>query len=77
MNMEFDNSDYAQKLMAQMVEATGVPNCFICGKRIVGAHVDYMDKDRTPRKICIGCTFKSIDYYLVARDKALVGGESK
>lgn len=52
-----------------MVEATGVPHCFICQKRIVGAHVDYMDTDRIPRKVCVGCVFQSIDYYIAARKR--------
>lgn len=66
-------SEYVNKMMAQMIEATGVPTCFICGKRIVGAHIDYMDKDRIPRKICIGCVFQALDYYINARKQALEG----
>ena len=69
-------SEYVNKMMAQMIEATGVPTCFICGKRIVGAHIDYMDNNRIPRKICIGCVFQALDYYIGAREKALEGGKS-
>jgi hypothetical protein len=68
-----ENSEYVSKMMAQMVEATGVPVCFLCNKRIVGAHIDYMDKDRIPRKICVGCVFQALDYYIGAREKALKG----
>jgi hypothetical protein len=72
--METENK-YLTNMMGQLIEASGVPLCFICGKRIIGAHIDYMDKNRMPRKICIGCTFLSLDYYISVREKAL--GETK
>ena len=68
-----ERNEYIANMINQMVEATGVPLCFICNKRIVGAHIDYMDKDRIPRKICIGCAYQAIDYYIDARNKALKG----
>lgn len=68
-----EKSEYLDKIIGQMVEATGVPSCFICGKRIVGAHVDYMDQSRIPRKVCVGCVFQAIDYYVNAKEKALNG----
>ena len=68
-----EKSEYLNKIIGQMVEATGVPSCFICGKRIVGAHVDYMDQSRIQRKVCVGCVFQAIDYYVNAKEKALNG----
>ncbi|MEM3416394.1 MAG: hypothetical protein QW719_03590 [Candidatus Micrarchaeaceae archaeon] len=65
------DSEYLQKTINDLISATGVPVCFICGKRIVGAHLDYIDKDREPRKICIGCAYKAIDYYLKAREERI------
>lgn len=63
--MESDTkSDYINNMMKQMVEATGVPACFICHQRIVGGHLDYMDIGRTPRKVCVGCALTAIDYYI-------------
>ena len=68
-----ENSEYLKKMMGQLVEASGVPTCFICGSRITGMHIDYMDKDRIPRKICIGCVYKTVDYYLNAREERMKG----
>ena len=70
------SSEYMQKMMKQMVEATGVPSCFICGARIVGAHIDYMDKDRVPRKICIRCTYQALDYFINARAERSKGDKT-
>ncbi len=65
------SSEYVQNMMKQMVAATGVPSCFVCGDRIVGAHLDYMDMGRTPRKVCVGCAYKALDYYIEQRNKSL------
>ncbi|MEM4097979.1 MAG: hypothetical protein QXS81_04765 [Candidatus Micrarchaeaceae archaeon] len=67
------SSEYLQKTMNELISAAGMPICFICGKRIVGAHLDYIDKDREPRKICIGCAYIAIDYYLKAREEHIWG----
>ncbi len=64
-------SGYVETMMAKMIAATGMPTCFICGERIVGAHLDYMDSSRIPRKICIGCCYKALDYYITAREEGL------
>ncbi len=66
-------AETAQKAMQRAMEGTGIPTCYICGKPIIGAHIDYIDKDRNPRKICIGCCYLAIDYYLNAREKQLKG----
>lgn len=71
--METEENEYIKNMIGKMVEATGVPTCFICGKRIVGAHVDYMDKNRVPRKVCVGCVFEALDYYINAKEKRLHG----
>lgn len=68
-----EKNEHMSKMIGQMMAATGVPSCFLCGKRIVGAHIDYMDKDRTPQKVCVGCIFQALDYYLNAKEKALRG----
>ena len=64
-------NEYINRMVGQMIDATGVPTCFICGKRIVGMHIDYLDKDRVPRKICIGCVFTALDFYLNERGKRM------
>ena len=61
-------NEYMNRMVGQMIDATGVPTCFIFGKRIVGMHIDYMDKNRVPRKICIGCVFTALDFYLNERE---------
>jgi hypothetical protein len=63
-----ETNEYLNRMVGQMIDATGVPTCFICGKRIVGMHIDYMDKDRVPRKVCIGCVFTALDFYLNERE---------
>ena len=66
-----ETNEYLNKMVGQMIDAPGVPTCFICGKRIVGMHIDYMDKDRVPRKVCIGCVFTAVDFYLNEREKRM------
>ena len=69
-------NEYMNKIIGQMIDAQGVPTCFICGKRIIGMHIDYMDKDRVPRKVCIGCVFTALDFYLKEREKRMHIGET-
>jgi hypothetical protein len=66
-----EKSEYLTSITKQMMEATGVPSCFVCGKRIIGMHLDYIDHDRNPRKVCIGCTFIALDFYLSERQKRM------
>ncbi|MEM0147886.1 MAG: hypothetical protein QW139_02610 [Candidatus Micrarchaeaceae archaeon] len=63
------DSEYLQKTMNELMSVAGMPVCFICGKRIIGVHLDYIDENREPRKVCIGCAYKAIDYYLKAREE--------
>ena len=69
-------NEYLNGVVKQMMDATGMPACFICGKRIVGMHIDYMDKDRVPKKVCIGCVFTALDFYLKEREKRMHIGET-
>ena len=64
-------NEYLSKMVGQMMDTTGIPMCFVCGKRIVGMHIDYMDKNRVPRKVCIGCVFTALDFYLNEREKRI------
>lgn len=57
-------SEEIPEFMHKLVAATGVPNCYLCKNRIMGAHLDYMDKDRNPQKVCVGCCYKAIDVYI-------------
>ena len=57
-------SGFMDGLMQQALAAADVPTCGICHKRIIGPHADYIDKERHHQKICMGCIYKALDYYI-------------
>ena len=64
-----EKTDNMETMINRVVEASGVPKCYICGNRIVGVHIDYINTERIPVKICISCIFKALDYYINVRNK--------
>lgn len=60
-----------QDLIEKSMEATGLPQYFVCGKRIVGLPINYLDFNRVPQKICIDCVWKALDFYLAERQKRM------
>ena len=66
-----EKSEYLNNMVTTIIEASGVPTCFICSKRIVGAHIDYIDIDRVPRKVCAGCILLAIDFFIAERKKRM------
>lgn len=72
--MENSQQDYLEKIIGKAVSASGIPLCRVCGERIVGVHVDYIDSNREPCKICVPCIFRALDFYLKERKDRLLGG---
>lgn len=66
-----DGQSDTEIVMEKMLAAAHIPSCMICHARIVGAHIDYMDKNRVPRKVCTGCIFKAIDFYTNAQEEGI------
>ena len=69
-------NEYLNGVVGQLMDVSGIPLCFICKKRISGMGIDYLDKDRVPRKVCIGCVFTALDFYLKEREKRMHIGET-
>lgn len=67
-------NEYLNGVVGQLMDVSGIPLCFICKKRISGMGIDYLDKDRVPRKVCVGCIFTALDFYLNEREKRMSSG---